>query len=100
MLTFGRHRFFLTESIGTLPFCFFYNSFPRFVVDTPLLTVSTSCTPFQPTTAPPHPTLRSPPPVLQSMKRLKTLREAHGDQLKNISIKDPEVPFRASVFNC
>ncbi|CAM9378782.1 unnamed protein product [Ectocarpus sp. 6 AP-2014] len=28
---------------------------------------------------------------VQSMKRLKTLREAHGDQLKNISIKDPEV---------
>ncbi|CAM9408448.1 unnamed protein product [Ectocarpus sp. 13 AM-2016] len=38
-----------------------------------------------------------PSPVLEglydlpSMKRLKTLREAHGDQLKNISIKDPEV---------
>ncbi|CAM9389645.1 unnamed protein product [Ectocarpus sp. 8 AP-2014] len=28
---------------------------------------------------------------VQSMKRLKTLREAHGDQLKNISINDPEV---------
>ncbi|CAM9200472.1 unnamed protein product, partial [Ectocarpus fasciculatus] len=38
-----------------------------------------------------------PSPVLEelydlpSMKRLKTLREAHGDQLKNITIKDPEV---------
>ncbi len=31
----------------------------------------------------------------QSMKRLKTLRDAHGDQLKEISIKDPEVILHA-----
>eukprot|EP00752_Nemacystus_decipiens_P003185 g2947.t1 len=31
---------------------------------------------------------------VQSLKRLKTLRDAHGDQLKEISIKDPEVLAR------
>lgn len=34
----------------------------------------------------------------QSVKRLKTLREAHGDQLKDINIKDPEV--RQSLVWC
>ncbi|CAM9625695.1 unnamed protein product [Pylaiella littoralis] len=31
---------------------------------------------------------------VQSLKRLQTLRDAHGDQLKEISIKDPEVLSR------
>ncbi|CAN0221593.1 unnamed protein product [Ascophyllum nodosum] len=31
---------------------------------------------------------------VQSLKRLKTLRDAHADQLKDVSIKDPEVLAR------